>query len=68
MMADITQDKPRVKLLGKDGNAFNLMGICQRAAINAKWPQEHIDAFLNECMSGDYENLLRVCSKHFDVH
>jgi len=28
-------EKPKVKLVGEDGNVFNLIGICSRALKNA---------------------------------
>lgn len=60
-------NKPKVKLIGVNGNAFNIMAICRRTAIKAKWSQEKIDALLKEMTSGDYDNLLRTAMKHFDV-
>lgn len=59
--------KPKIKLTGADGNAFNIMGIARQAASKAKWPKDKIEAYLKEAMSGDYNNLLAVTMKHFDV-
>lgn len=50
----------KLNLLKCDGNAFFLMGSFSRAAKKAKWPQVEIDKVLKECMSGDYDNLLRT--------
>jgi hypothetical protein len=60
-------EKPELRLVGQDGNAFMVLGLAQRAARKAGWPKEQIDAFLKEAMKGDYDNLLRVCMEHFDV-
>jgi hypothetical protein len=60
-------DKPKLELVGADGNAFNVLGLARRAARKAEWPQEKIDAFLKEAMAGNYDNLLATCMKHFDV-
>ena len=60
-------DKPSVKLLGADGNAFNLLAICQRAARKAGWKSERVDEFTEEATAGDYDALLRTCCKYFDV-
>jgi len=60
-------DKPSVKLLGRDGNAFAIMGACSKAAKQAGWPKTQVDAVLEEMMSGDYDHLLAVACKHFNV-
>jgi len=60
-------DRPIVKLLGADGNAFNVIGLCHRAAKKAKWPQEHWKKVQDEMLSGDYNHLLRVAMEHFNV-
>ena len=62
------QIKPRVKLLGKDGNAFAVISFCEEAARKAKWSKEQIDAFMKEAMSGDYNHLLATAMNYFDVH
>jgi len=56
-----------VKLVGEDGNAFNLMGIVAKALQRAKVPQAEIDQFIAECKSGDYDNLLVTCMQWVDV-
>jgi hypothetical protein len=64
---DAPAKKPKVKLVGRDGNAFAIMGACREAARKAKWSREQIDAVLGEMMAGDYDNLLATAMKHFDV-
>ena len=59
--------KPRVKLIGADGNAFVILGLCLRAARNAGWSQERINAVREEMTSGDYNHLLQTAMEHFDV-
>jgi hypothetical protein len=59
--------KPRVKLVGRDGNAWAIMGSCQRAAQKAKWSKERTKAVLDEMMAGDYDHLLQTAMKHFEV-
>lgn len=53
----------KVRLTGKNGNAFNLMGIVTAALKKANVPKVETDKFLEEAMSGNYQNLLRVCGK-----
>jgi hypothetical protein len=58
--------KPKLALVGQDGNAFVILGRAISVARKAKWTQEEIDAFLKEAKSGDYDNLLRTCMKYFN--
>lgn len=60
-------DKPTVELVGQDGNAFAILGRCQRAARAAKWDKARLDAFMAEAMGGDYDHLLRTVMNHFEV-
>jgi len=53
-----------VQLTGEDGNAFFVLGKVSRAL-----KKEGIDTepFMNEAMSGDYDNLLRTCMAWVNV-
>jgi hypothetical protein len=59
--------RPKVKLTGKNGNAFNLLALCQEAARKKKNSKEDISLFLKEAMSGNYDHLLCTCTKWFVV-
>lgn len=59
--------KPKVELIGNDGNAFSILGQCNRAAKRAGWSQEALTRFQGEAMSGDYDHLLQVVLEHFEV-
>lgn len=59
--------KPKLKIIGKDGNAFAILGEARRAAKKAGWPQEKIEGMLQDAMSGDYNHLLSTISKYFNV-
>jgi len=65
---EIPTDKPSVKLIGKDGNAFIIMGRCSGAAKRAGWTKEQVDAVMGEMQNGDYDNLLCTVMKYFDVN
>lgn len=56
-----------VQLSGTDGNAFSILGRVVAALRNAGVAKEEIDAFRNEAISGDYDNLLATCVKWVDV-
>lgn len=60
-------DKPTVELIGGDGNAFCILGACQRAGRKAGWSSEKIDTVLTEMRAGDYDHLLRTAMKYFEV-
>ena len=47
-----------------DGNAFALMGAFRKQARREGWSPEEIDAVIEECMKGDYDNLLQVLMEH----
>lgn len=59
--------KPRIQLIGEDGNAFAILGRCQKAARKAGWSKDAIEAFMEEAKSGDYDHLLRTVMEHFAV-
>ena len=56
-----------VKLVGTDGNAFALMGKVKQGLQKAGATKEQQKQFLDEAMSGDYDNLLRTCMEWVDV-
>lgn len=56
-----------VELVGKDGNAFMILGLCHRAAQKAGLSKSEIDAFMQEAKSGDYNHLLNTCMEWFDI-
>ena len=66
-MTATTISRPPVKLIGQDGNAFNIMGLCMRAAKKAGWSDEQWQVVLTKMMSGDYSNLLAVAMEYFNV-
>lgn len=61
------EEKPTVKLIGRDGNAFAILGACKQAARKAKWNAERTESVMAEMMSGDYDHLLATAMKHFEV-
>lgn len=56
-----------VQLTGQDGNAFSIMGAVSKALRRAGKGDE-VNAFMEEAMSGDYDNLLRTCMKWVTVN
>lgn len=62
-----TPTRPTVVLIGEDGNAFNILGRCKRAARDAGWTPEEWTAFQEDAKAGDYSHLLATVQQHFDV-
>lgn len=56
-----------VKLTGRDGNAFAILGRVQKALKRAGASKEEVDEFIEEATSGDYDHLLRTCVKWVEV-
>jgi len=57
----------KVKLVGRDGNAFAIMGAVTAAMRKGGCSKEQIDEYTAAAMSGDYDNLLRVSSETVTV-
>jgi len=59
--------RPRVKLIGTDGNAFALIGKTASALRRAGWTSQQVAAFQKEATGGDYDHLLTTCIKYVDI-
>jgi len=59
--------KPRVKLIGKDGNAFFILGTVS-SALKKNGQKDLAKAFREEATSGDYNHLLQTAMKYVDVY
>ena len=59
--------KPTVKLTGRDGNAFSIMGRVKQALRCKGADREYIEKYLKEATSGDYNHLLFVSMEYVDV-
>jgi len=60
-------EKPTVKLIGQDGNAFFILGTVREALKKAGATKEYIDQYMKEAKSGDYNHLLRVTMEYVEV-
>lgn len=64
-----------VQLTGQDGNAFMVLGLCQRAfrkayreaGVDAETTQTDWELIKGEMTSGDYDHLLGTAMQHFEV-
>jgi hypothetical protein len=60
-------DKPKLKLSGRDGNAYVILARAEAVARKADWSGEQWEAFHAEAVAGDYDHLLQTVMRHFDV-
>jgi hypothetical protein len=61
------RQRPPLKLIGTDGNAFAVLGAARNAANGAGWTVQQWEQFKAEATRGDYDNLLGVVQEYFDV-
>ena len=59
--------KIKVKLTGKNANAFSLLGTVKTALRKAAIDEAEIAAFQAEALSGDYDHFLQTAMKWVDV-
>jgi hypothetical protein len=69
---DINDDEPvypdiHVQLTGTDGNALALISEVARALKAGRVPNDQIQEFRLEALSGDYDNLIRTCTQWVTV-
>lgn len=58
--------RPRMQLVGADGNAFAIIGRAKRAARAAGWTTSMVSRLQDEMRAGDYDHLLAVAMREFD--
>lgn len=56
-----------VQLVGSDGNAFAIIGAVAKAMRRAGIEKAHIDSFILEATSGDYDHLLQTAMSTVNV-
>jgi hypothetical protein len=59
--------KPRVKLIGEDGNAFSIMGRVASALRKAGYSQQEINEYQAKSMGGNYDNVLQVAMEYCEI-
>jgi len=65
-MSSEAKTKPKVKLVGEDGNAFAILGRVRRALERAGM-EEEAKAFTEEATAGDYDHLLQTALKYVEA-
>ena len=59
--------KIKVRLTGRDGNAFAILGAVNAALRHAGVSAEERKQFADEATSGDYDHLLRTAMRWVEV-
>lgn len=60
-------EKPVVKLIDTNGNAYAIIGHVKKALIDAGADKEYVFKYQDEAMAGDYNNLLCVTMDYVHV-
>lgn len=56
-----------VRLSGHNGNAYYIIGRVKNALRRARVPDSKVQKFIEQAMSGNYDNLLATCMKWVTV-
>jgi len=59
-------EKPKVNLVGKDGNAFMILGLVSKALKRAGQEKEAKE-FIAEATKGDYDHLIQTAMKYVEI-
>jgi hypothetical protein len=60
-------EKPRCKLIGEDGNVFNVIGRVRCALLNAGHDDEAREFMERAFRCGSYDEVLRLVLEYVDV-
>ena len=55
-----------VQIIGKDSNAFAILGYVRRCILSSNHP-ELADDFMREATAGDYNHLLTTCMRYVTI-
>lgn len=59
-------ERPEAKIIGEDGNIFNVMGIASRALKNAGFKEESKEMIDRVTNSGSYEEALGIITEYIE--
>jgi hypothetical protein len=60
-------DKPRVKLVGTDGNIFAILGRCKQALRDAEQPDQAEEMMRRVFKATSYDEALGICQEYVDA-
>lgn len=59
--------KPTVKLVGEDGNIFNILGKCAKALKDAGQKEKATELTNKVFASSSYEEALSICMEYVNI-
>jgi hypothetical protein len=59
--------RPTVQLVGRDGNAFVILGAVKRELQRAGYSDDEIDLYMTDARSRNYDHLLAVTSEWVNI-
>lgn len=59
--------RPHVELVGRDGNAFAILGRTREAMRKVGWTKAEICEATYDMINGDYDNLVRTVCDYCEV-
>ena len=63
----MTEQKPTAKLVGEDGNVFNLIGICTKALKRAGKSEEAKELSERVWECGSYHEALKLMGEYVEI-
>lgn len=61
------EQKPRLVLTGANGNAYNILALARKALTKAGYSEQERQRYFDEATAGDYDHLMAVTFRWFDV-
>lgn len=61
------KQKPEVKLIGEDGNAFYILAKVSKALKRNGYTKEEVAEYYAQATAGNYSHLLAVTSEWVDI-
>jgi hypothetical protein len=60
-------DKPKCRLIGEDGNVFNIIGLVSKALKKAGQDDKANEFQTKAMSSGSYEEVLNLCGDYVEI-
>jgi len=61
-------DKPRCKLIGKNGNVFNIIGLVRKALREAEQPEKAKEFSERAFAAESYDVVLGMADEYVEIH
>lgn len=61
-------DKPKCKLIGADGNVFNIIGLVKKALVKAGQPEKAVEFVANAFKAESYDAVLNMAGEYVEIY